>query len=219
MARQIANLKCSICGRSFPRETITKISGKNYCESCYAEKGKDSQAYKDLMDYVYNLAEQDNSILPMVAMQVKKLKEQGKLSNLDILNTLKYMYEYKDEPKMEFRPQSGIANVPYFIREARIFYAQSLDLASTDDKVIEESINCEPIQITLKRSDLIRTQEEFEKKQRAKKNLFLIDLDELELEDDEEPFVDKDILNYKSRLEYRQKHKYDKHTYDWGEDD
>lgn len=214
--------KCSICGTYSSINENTVYKGQNYCSKCNAERELDAKAYRELTDYIQKLADYDNSIFVLIGRQIKSLKEvkEGEyaLTNAMILSTLKYMYELKERP-LTFKPEFGIANVPYYFREAQQFYYQYDHLLQTEEKKIKESLSREPVQIALKRSNIIKQQEAFEEKRKKQKNLFLIDLDDIELEDDGEVFEDNDIINYKTKLEYNQKHKYDNHTYDWGEED
>lgn len=218
MARQISTRKCSICSRIVPKETVQTLGGKNYCEECYKRHEEEKQAYKDLSDYIYDLADYDPTIFPLVGSQIKRLKEEEGLTNVLILSTLKYMYDLK-EPKMNFVPEYGVANLPYFFREAQLFYQQHAHLSSVEEQKIQESSQCASIQITLKRSDLIKKQKEFEEKRKEQNNVNLINLDEINIEDDGELFIDKDIINYKNKLDYKQKHKYKENKYEWEESD
>lgn len=200
---------CSVCKRTFAKEEIITINAKNYCPKCKAERDQDAEDYKNLMIYIDELSDYDRTIMPIVGTQIKKMKQDGGITNGQILSTLRYIYELK-EPPIKFLPEYGIANVPYFFREAQLFYRKNSNLASTTEQEIQESLNCEPIRITIKRSTLIQQQKEYEEENVRKENRVVINLDDIELEEDEVPFEDKAILNYKNKLEYEQRNKYKK---------
>ena len=67
----------------------------------------------DLNDYIYKLCGEDNSLMPMMGSQIKKMKEENGYKASSILATLKYMYELKDPP-LEFNPDYGVHDVIYF---------------------------------------------------------------------------------------------------------
>lgn len=204
--KPISTRKCSICERTFSKEEITLINGKNYCPKCKKKKEKDAQDYKDLMAYIDEISNKDRFLMPMVASQIKKFKTDYNVTNEEILSTLRYMFELK-EPPIQFVPESGIAILPYFFREAQLFYKQNKELALITEQKIQESYNSEPVRITIKRSAIIKQQQEFEEERRKKENRVVIDLDDIDLEEDDEIFEDKVLLNYKNKLEYQQKQK------------
>lgn len=198
--------KCSICGRSFSKEEIIVKNGKNYCPDCNKKKEKEAQDYKDLMAYIDEVSEHDRFLMPMVASQIKKFKTDYNVTNEEILSTLKYMFELK-EPPVQFIPESGIAILPYFFREAQLFYKQNKELALTTEQKIQETFSMPVVQVVIKRSSIIKQQQEFEEERKKKENRVVIDLDDIDLEEDDEIFEDKVLLNYKNKLEYQQKQK------------
>lgn len=180
--------KCSKCGLNYPIETVVSIGGKNYCPKCKIERDQEANDYKELVDYIWCLSENDNDIFPMITMQIKRLKENiplkdGQLRNRDILATLKYMYEYR-EPPLVYKPEFGISNIWAFYREAQKFYKQSEQLSHTDDDLIKQSLTKKPIQVVINRSELIKQDQEFEEKKRQQEHRQILDLDAIDLEDD-----------------------------------
>lgn len=199
--------KCSVCGLSFPSETVVSIGGKNYCEKCKIERDKEAEDYKALVDYIWCLSDNDNDIFPMITMQIKRLKENlvlkdRALKNRDILSTLKYMYEYRD-PVLKYNPAFGISNIWAFYRDAQKFYKQSETLSHTDDELIKKSLTQKPIQIVINRSELIKQDEEFEEKKRLQEHRQILDLNEIDLEDDGE-FVDNVIFRGYSKKKLKE---------------
>lgn len=189
-------LKCSRCGLSFPKETIKKISGKNYCESCFVKRTKELEDYKELKDTIQNYLSPENSDWPLISKQIKEFHENYDMTYRGLTYTFKYIFEYR-EVETKFDLSYGISFVSSYYPAAQRFFKEVWRLKGEDVDTIEDILNRPTQVITLKRSDLIRRDQEFEEKRRKILGLESIDIDsidddELELDIDDILFSDDD---------------------------
>lgn len=177
--RKSSKKKCCVCGFRFDSELIVTYDKKNYCENCGPKEikriEKEKKDNKALNDYIYQLCGEDSALMPLMGKQIKNMKEEYEFKSSGILATLRYMYEILDPP-IEFIPEYGLANVPYFYYQARKFHEQYFNVKKQAENEIEVP---PPRIITLKRSDIIQEEEEFWRIKKQKEMGSDIDLNAL----------------------------------------
>ena len=151
--------KCSVCGRWVDSEVAIVINKITYCDVCGEPRKKEVLINKALNDYIYELCEHDQAVMAMMCTQIKRMKDENEgYKASGILATLKYMYEILDPP-VEFKPEYGVANVPYFYYQAKKFNEQYFEVKK---KLEEEPLQELPTrEVTLKRSSMIKEDNEF----------------------------------------------------------
>ena len=177
--------KCTVCGRFIDEQEIIRVNNKKYCSICGEPVLKKANEYKELMEYIYNLCNKDQAVMGLVSKQIKDFVEKNEYTYTGILFTLKYVFELREE-KLEFRPEMGLAFVPYYYVEARNFHKQVYQLDLTPEEEIERALeeSRKFITIELKRSDLNAEEEKFWDEQRKKMGREMLDMDDIEEDED-----------------------------------
>lgn len=114
-------LKCyGDCEGKFPKEELEKISGKNYCPSCYAAKKKEDED----RDRLYKIINETFGIsfpTGLILRQIKQYKEQRGYSYKNIYFAVHYIRNIK---KIDLQLKFGIALVPHYYDEMITYYKQ-----------------------------------------------------------------------------------------------
>ena len=174
--------KCSSCGFTFPVEATVTINGKTYCEKCGEIRKQEIEDLKTLRDYIKLKMDPDDDLWPLITRQIKQNKEEYNMSYSGMYAALKYLFEYREkDDAFEYDIEKGISFVAYFYRQARLFFARmnKTKKENSEDK-INECLNIAPIQINLKRSEIVAKDKEFEEKKKIEERKLLLNLDDVE---------------------------------------
>ena len=173
--------KCSICGISFPSETISLVRGKNYCEKCLKEKNKETEDLVKLRDKIKTYLSPKDSEWPLIAKQIKQFKEEYHFKYTGMEKTLDYIFVYcEDEKDFEYNNEYGIAFLPYWYNKASKYFEKVWELKKINFDDIEMALNIPGINITLKRSELEKKDEEYKEKIKKIEHNELLSLDSVE---------------------------------------
>ena len=164
-----------------PTNEMIVISGKKYCPHCSEEPLKEAQYYKELCTYIADLfGGAKNCNMPLITAQLKRLKKNNEeMTTRGMLSTLQYVFEIL-EYEFNVDPNYGIENIlTRYYWEAKQYYIKRAE-RNKANKDVFEALNQETEQIVLNRSDLIRRQEEEDKKKDEREHRVLIDADNIE---------------------------------------
>lgn len=103
MAKQ-ETFKCAGCGHTFSKDVLRIINGKKYCPDCYAQ----NEGYLDVMTYITEhpkMCKGDTRYCPWIGRQLHKLHDENGWGYKEILYTLRFVYDYKD---------NGLKRIPDF---------------------------------------------------------------------------------------------------------
>lgn len=93
------------------------------------------------------------------------------------------MYEYMDTP-LEFDPEHGISNILFYVEEAKHYFEQVWENKRTPEQHILSIITKPQCVVTIERSDLIKIDNEFAEKEKLKKGLQLLDMEDIDIAED-----------------------------------
>ena len=145
---------CKGCGIRFPTEDMTVVSGLKYCPECAKPRLKEARTNIELNDYLFNLCNKDQDVMPYLTTQVKLMVDNNNFKPSGILATLKYVYD-DSETAPPFNPRSGIQYiVQKYYSTARDFYIQVHHLNQTSEDEIKRILTMPTETITLTRSEL-----------------------------------------------------------------
>lgn len=157
--------RCCVCGLSYAVELKKTSKGKNYCQDCWDKK---ETARLKLTDYIQKLLDDSGfsedkddrkAFWGMVGAQMRLYTDEKKDYNYNyksILYTLKFIYEYDENPP-DFVPELGIGNVPFYYLRAKMFCVKEHELNLLEKG--KEAGDIVPETITINRSDLIAQEE------------------------------------------------------------
>lgn len=172
--------KCKICGNLLNEDEIIVIDKLNYCVECAEIREKEKKYNKKLNEYIYSLCGGDRAVMPLMCKQIKNMKDEYGYISSGILATLKYMYEIMSPP-IEFNPEYGVANVPYYYYQARNFNVKYFYLK---EKAKEDVCEPEPKTIVLKRSSMMEQDKNFWENKKEKEMGPDIDLNSIILDEE-----------------------------------
>ena len=161
-------LKCPICETYNYKEETVYHQKRYYCKICYENKTKDSNDYKELINYICNIYEIDAPTGFMLS-QIKKFKDQFNYTYKGIELTLDYFYNIKtnNTPDMEM----GLGVVPYIYEEAKQFFIEKRNIKNNIQNIDIQDITSKVNVINIKKSD--------KKSDVEYKNIAIIDIAEI----------------------------------------
>ena len=191
--------KCSMCEQTFPKEKMHLIGGKNFCDKCALIRQKDIDDLKDLRDYIKLKLEPEDNLWPLITKQIKQYKEEYGFKYSGMKATLKYLFEYSEDP-FNWDRDLGIAFLQYHYRKANQFFSKMYALKKVNPDEIREILEKKEKHVVINRSALIQRDIEFQKKKEERERTGLMTLDDVE--DDELEVTDFSIKNRYSNLNY-----------------
>lgn len=182
--------ECATCGVLFKRETGGTAGGKTYCEECKIEPLKQQQEWKDVVDYVWRLADCSQDHMPMATAQLKRLHTKHNMRYSAIQATLRYVFELSENPP-EYSMTAGVEYVVmknYY--QAKEFFSKIRRLKRPEEE-INEILSMEPQEIVINRSDLIQEDLDFESRKQKLNYQSMLDMDDIEDITDDEDTIDE----------------------------
>ena len=159
-------VKCPECGMLNHKDVAVFHKKRYYCKICHERVLKESQDYKDLVEYICELYKVD---VPNGWMfkQIKEFKEKYNYSYRGMKSTLHYFYEImKNDPEDAL----GIGIIPFVYEEAKQYYIDKKKVADSTRILSKEDMNKKQT-ITISKADK-KDSEKF-------KQLSIIDIDDL----------------------------------------
>lgn len=149
---QNKKVKCPQCGTLNDKETAIFSKKRYYCKICFDEKTKNTDYYKDLIEYIcqlYKLTVPNGWILK----QIKEYKEQFNYSYLGMKTTLHYFFEIQGN---EADKDMGIGIIPFVYEEAKQFYIDKKAIKENSEQCDIKQIQSlsSTINISLKNSNI-----------------------------------------------------------------
>ena len=188
-----------MCEQTFPKEKMHLIGGKNFCDKCALIRQKDIDDLKDLRDYIKLKLEPEDNLWPLITKQIKQYKEEYGFKYSGMKATLKYLFEYSEDP-FNWDRDLGIAFLQYHYRKANQFFSKMYALKKVNPDEIREILEKKENHVVINRSALIQRDIEFQKKKEERERTGLMTLDDVE--DDELEVTDFSIKNRYSNLNY-----------------
>ena len=177
--------QCVVCQKTLLEKDMKKLDGsKWYCPSCAEVRSKEIETNKAMNDFLYKLSGEDADAMPNLVRQVKKLRDDNGWKLEAILATLEYVYD--GGPNLTYNPQYGIISVvERYYPIVRDFYIDRRELRwKFPEEEVLEILGQPPRIITMKRSQILKKEQEYTEKQ---KNILYgppLDLDDIPDVDD-----------------------------------
>lgn len=165
MARKV---KCPECGMFNDKENTVHHNSKYYCKVCYENRTRESQDYKDLIDYICELYKIDAPTGWMLK-QIKDFKEQFNYTYRGIKTTLHYFYEL--QKGNDVSDSMGIGIVPFIYEEAKKFYI--------DKKAVKDSVIGCDLEDLQSRKRIVKMRKPNSSCENKYKDMVLIDIEKL----------------------------------------
>lgn len=178
--KRVRRSKCKICGTLLNDDDVVVIDKIKYCAKCAEAREKEKKYNKKLNEYIYKLCGEDRFAMPLMCKQIKNMKDEYGYISSGILATLQYMYEIMTPP-LEFNPEYGVANVPYYYYQAKNFNIKYFYLK---EKAKREILEPEDKTIVLKRSSIMEQDKKFWEDKKEKEMGPDIDLNSIILDEE-----------------------------------
>jgi len=161
-------VKCPVCESYNYKEEAIYHQKRYYCEICYKNKTKESNNYKNLIQYICDIYEVD---VPTGFMftQIKNFKEQYNYTYKGMELTLDYFYNVKTNNTPDI--DKGLGIIPYIYEEAKQFFIEKRNIKKNLENVNIQDITDKVNVISIKKSD--------KKEDRNYKNIAIIDITEI----------------------------------------
>lgn len=113
-------VKCKYCGISFnkDKEQYVKVSNRYAHIDCHNEHTKNTDALKQLTDFIQALFGKQYVNWNVVGTQIKKYKNEG-MTYMGMYYTLVYFYKVK---KNDVNKGAGVGIIPYQYKKAQQYY-------------------------------------------------------------------------------------------------
>lgn len=111
---------CKACNKKLQPSEKFIHSSKTYCESCYVKIKRDSEEYKQLIEYIcvnYNI----NAPTGFMLKQIKEMKDECSYTYGGMTYTLWYC---KDVIGKELLSKYGVALIRYYYDDASAYFMQ-----------------------------------------------------------------------------------------------
>lgn len=181
-------VKCLHCEKSVDKDNCTQVKSKRYvCNACLTDylkaeseknnvekiKNIETQAYKDLIEYICDLYNIKAPTMVMVT-QIKRFKEENNYTYQGMKATLEYFYILQNH---SVEDSMGVGIIPYVYNETRLFYEEQREmkerLKDYDYKTASQNIKI----VTVQQSEVDKY-----------KDMHLIPLEDIQEENETEEF-------------------------------
>lgn len=156
------------------------ISNKRYCEECAVVRQQEADNYKKLCTYIYeNLNGKDTCDMGVLTNNIRMMKRRFGFTDSQIYFTLVYMYEYEeDNPPPPFENENSLLTILRYYSSAKAFWRSYKQLRVKKNE-IEQALTLPQNVITIKRSDLIKQEEEDRRKRYIREHRTEISVDDI----------------------------------------
>ncbi len=161
-------LKCPVCESYNYKEEAIYYQKRYYCKVCYENKTKESNDYKNLIQFICDIYE-INVPTGFMFAQIKNFKEQYNYTYKGMELTLDYFYNVKTDNTPD--TDKGLGIIPYIYEEAKQFFIEKRNIKKNTEGIDIQGITNIVNVIHIKKSDQ-RVEKDY-------KNIAIIDITEI----------------------------------------